>query len=145
MVETCSLCEKPRFARDWCHMHWNRWRRNGDPEEVLLIWGDDRRRIMAKVDQSGGPDACWPWLGEVNYNGYGRASLLGRKRYAHSAVYELLVGPIPVGLHIDHQCHNADPLCVGGWACLHRRCVNPAHLEPSTRSQNMQRANARTA
>lgn len=33
-ADQCSVsgCRKPRFSRGWCHMHWNRWRRNGDPE-----------------------------------------------------------------------------------------------------------------
>lgn len=30
---TCSLpeCELPRYARDWCRRHYNRWHRCGDP------------------------------------------------------------------------------------------------------------------
>jgi hypothetical protein len=36
---------------------------------------------------------------------------------------------------LDHTCH--DPAaCVSGPACEHRRCCNPAHLEPSTTVAN---------
>ena len=28
---TCSLCDKPVVSRGWCHMHYVRWRRHGDP------------------------------------------------------------------------------------------------------------------
>ncbi len=28
-------------------------------------------RYLAKVDKSGGPDACWPWTGSLN-KGYGQ-------------------------------------------------------------------------
>ncbi len=45
---------------------------------------------------------------------------------AHRYAYELMVGPIPAGLTIDHKCrvHN---------------CVQPAHLEPVTCRVNILR------
>jgi len=46
---------------------------------------------------------------------------------AHRAVYQLLVGPIPLGLQIDHLCRN-------------RVCVNPAHLEAVTQRENIRRS-----
>lgn len=58
---------------------------------------------------------------------------------AHRLSYELYVGPIPEGLQIDHTCHNADESCKGGSSCLHRRCVNPAHLEAVTQFVNIMR------
>jgi hypothetical protein len=35
---TCSVegCGKPHYSRGWCHMHWIRWRRHGDPERISL-------------------------------------------------------------------------------------------------------------
>lgn len=82
-------------------------------------------------------DGCWPWTGSVYDNGYGMAHLAGQRKVAHRAVYEVLVGPIEPGLHLDHGCHNRDETCAGGKTCLHRRCVNPAHLRPVTPSENV--------
>lgn len=70
---------------------------------------------------AGAPDQCWIWLGRVHKR-YGAA----RHTTAHRYVYEQLVGPIPEGLELDHLCKT--PLC-----------VNPAHLEPVTRMENIRR------
>lgn len=50
---------------------------------------------------------------------------------AHRFSYEILVGPIPEGMELDHLCKN-------------RRCVNPAHLEPVTHHENLIRGNGFT-
>jgi hypothetical protein len=47
---------------------------------------------------------------------------------AHRAVYELLVGPIPDGHHLDHLCR-------------YRPCVCPDHLEPVIPKENTYRGN----
>lgn len=72
------------------------------------------------------PNGCWQWVKAVQSNGYGRVSLGGRMKYPHRVMWELLVGPIPEGLDLDHLCRN-------------RACVNPTHLEPVTRSTNLLR------
>lgn len=83
---------------------------------------------------------CWRWTGTVNGQGYGVTKAPGIKRTsAHRYVYEQLRGEIPADLVIDHQCHNKDPNCAGGDTCLHRRCVNPHHLEVVTQGVNSTR------
>jgi hypothetical protein len=86
------------------------------------------QRAWAKVDQSAGPLACWPWTGSKNWAGYGQINPSrhgpgSKTRQAHRVIYELVRGPIPPGLHLDHLCRN-------------RVCVNPAHLEPVTAREN---------
>lgn len=45
---------------------------------------------------------------------------------AHRIAYEIVIGPIPDGLVIDHLCRIP-------------ACVNPAHLEPVTSRENVLR------
>lgn len=97
---------------------------------------------MDKVEKVGG---CWMWRGAIYRNGYGVFTVKSDKGWtntlAHRWAYSHLVGPIPDGMDLDHTCHNSDPSCPNGYECLHRRCVNPAHLEPVTHRVNMLRGN----
>lgn len=100
-------------------------------------------RFWAKVDKSAGQDGCWPWTGGI-WKGYGYIGIDRKSERAHRVAYELEHGPIAPGLVLDHTCHN-DTGCDGGRACLHRRCVNPAHLEPVTDRANVLRGSGITA
>ena len=84
-------------------------------------------------------DDCWLWTGAKYKDGYGAfAVVIGgrwRTRRAHRLAFEDSGQEIPDGLVLDHICHNADE-CAGGNDCVHRRCVNPSHLEPVTKRVN---------
>ena len=80
-----------------------------------------------------GRDRCWLWPGAVNIrHGYayacapGRGSK-GRPVLAHRYAYQLLRGPIPDGMHLDHLCRV-------------RHCFNPWHLEAVTPQENLLRS-----
>ena len=85
---------------------------------------------------------CWRWTGWLNPDGYGSIQesptngVRGKAIRVHRFAYELLVGPIPDGLDLDHTCHTEDLTCLGGSTCPHRQCVNPDHLEPVTGKEN---------
>lgn len=122
---TCSIegCDRPVQGRGWCSRHYTRWWRNGDPLVCRWPWGLTKAEAFwQRVDQT---DACWLWTGYRDRNGYGRL----HKAFAHRVAYELVTGPIPQGLQIDHLCRNPS-------------CVRPEHLEAVTRQVNVQRAYA---
>lgn len=142
-VRSCSIdgCDRPHFGRGWCELHYERWERQGDPTIVTVIVGDDETRFWSHVDRRD-EHQCWPWTSTITDEGYGVFQVGGRQVKAHRYSYELEHGPIPDGLDLDHQCHNRDAGCHANAACLHRRCVNPAHAEPVTKAINSARAHA---
>jgi hypothetical protein len=90
------------------------------------------------------PDECWPWFGSLNH-GYGRIRIKNVEHRAHVIVYEYLIGPVPEGLWLDHECHTRDKGCPGGSSCQHRKCVNPKHLAPVTPRENWARGRSPSA
>lgn len=70
-------------------------------------------------------NGCWTW-GAAKIQGYGRFMHNYKSVWAHRLSYECLIGPIPSGLQLDHLCRN-------------RACVNPDHLEPISRHENILR------
>lgn len=126
---TCSwgTCSRRAYKRGLCNMHYVRQRR-GKPMDAPHR--DDREaRFWARVDRRG-PDECWQWTGFRNRRGYGHIGRGTTTLLAHRVAYELVVGPIPEGLTLDHLCCNTS-------------CCNPAHLDPCTRSENVRRASER--
>jgi hypothetical protein len=84
------------------------------------------------------PNGCIIFIGPSSADGYARWKPRpgANTVYAHVYSYELAVGEIPEGMQVDHKCHTEDTACPGGQDCPHRRCVNPAHLELVTPSEN---------
>jgi hypothetical protein len=104
--------------------------RKGHQSKGRAIPAADRFWPKVDKDLSSG---CWNWTASLVTGGYGGfADDQLRPVRAHRFAYELLVGPIPAGLHLDHLCRN-------------RRCVNPAHLEPVTNPENVLRGEGPTA
>jgi hypothetical protein len=93
-----------------------------------------RLRNRIAVEPASG---CWVWLGK-RAKGYGRIKVgsmhdgTRREVQAHRLVYEILIGPIPYGLELDHLC-------------LNRSCVNPDHVEPVTTRENLLRGTSSPA
>lgn len=82
-------------------------------------------RFWSKVDRSGGPDACHPWMTYRTPTGYGRfGPTSGKSVRAHRVAWELTHGPIPSGLQVLHRCDNPS-------------CCNVRHLWLGTIAQNV--------
>lgn len=77
-----------------------------------------------EVTESG----CWVKKTHTNIGGYTSFKVGDRPKMAHRHAYEVLIGPIPDGLQLDHLCRNP-------------ACVNPNHLEPVTSRENLLRSN----
>lgn len=94
-----------------------------------------RERFESKympVTESG----CWLWTASCDGKGYGQLSntvgATPQHLRAHRVAYEIHKGLIPDGMTLDHLCRV-------------RSCVNPDHLEPVTRKENILRGVAPSA
>ena len=80
-------------------------------------------RFWSKVDKRSSHE-CWEWMAGKQKEGYGLFRLNGKHFYAHRLAYmDASNCLIPVGMVIDHICHN-------------RACCNPRHLQMVTQQQN---------
>lgn len=93
-------------------------------EHIRPLWDRFWEKVIIPSKHS-----CWRWNAAFYKNGYGKigeGTRAGRNLLAHRVAYEFVLGDIPEGLDLDHLCRN-------------RWCVNPYHLEPVTRKENLRR------
>lgn len=81
-------------------------------------------RIMSRVVKNA-ETGCWLWTGGRSGD-YAVINIDHRTHRVHRWLYEHRHGPIPEGMDLDHLCRV-------------RACVNPDHVEPVTRQENLLR------
>lgn len=90
---------------------------------------DIAERFWSRVNKT---PTCWLWTGYLDRGGYGTIRVPGKRFKVHRFAYEMLASRIPEGYEIDHLCRI-------------RHCVNPEHLEPVTRKENVLRGESPSA
>ena len=108
----------------------------GEPAAYAALHCNTRPRARLTqdnytVEERGYSTPCWMFKnprrgGHKPAGKYNTVRIGGKEVYAHRAMYEQEVGPIPDGLVIDHLCRES-------------RCIRPDHLEPVTDAENVRR------
>lgn len=154
---TCSevQCDRPIRARGVCNGCYQRltrtgvlaklpvWRPSPTSTPIPIVFGSvalpERVWQNAVITDEG----CWAWTTGARDQGYGVMTVSPVKgikvvRRVHVLAYEAFIGPVPIGLILDHLCH-ADDLACHGPKCRHRACFHPEHVEPVTSAENTRR------
>jgi hypothetical protein len=116
------------FVRDPSWTDRRSSKRTLEEAHALLLAGRE-------VQQNG----CWHYRGKPGSDGYIWFKAPGANQ-AHRAMYLAHHGEILPGHYVDHMCHNTDTTCPGGKECLHRRCINPDHLQAVKPRVNLERS-----
>lgn len=97
-------------------------RSRAEVERLLIKYGH-------QVKFSSSVGGCWKWSGYIGPDGYGSVGITHDKKLrAHRLFWLAFRGQHEKGLVLDHLCRNRD-------------CVNPAHLDPVSRGENVKRGN----
>lgn len=89
--------------------------------------------LWSKVDKKG-EDECWPWLGVLNHQGYGRVQIGDWQYYAHRVIFNL-ANPEQIDLKAPKQTDEKGFLL---HTCDNPSCCNPKHLWVGTHRENME-------
>ena len=141
MRATCKVedCASHAKARGWCPMHYARWQRGGiadrPPTPPMSPVSHTVTSLLARTVPRTDSE-CREWTGPRTKGGYGTVSDAGRSTTVHRVMYELAVGPIPLGYTIDH---------VATRGCVSRACIWPPHLEAVSHRTNLLRGKTLTA
>lgn len=129
MKRICSIdgCPRPHEARGFCKLHYERYRRHGEPGKLGLLYtyatgSTPQERFLSRLsapDENG----CINWLGNVDTDGYGQLSLNNKTHKVHRMAWFYATGKHPT-LCVLHSCDNP-------------RCCNIEHLREGTHQDNM--------
>lgn len=114
MQKCCTVegCTNDVLARGRCSTHQYALYEELAEETLLYVEGIMTAWIFPDED------GCWIWRGNTK-DGYGQIIVNGRWVTIHRWLYMHLVGPIPDGYELHHECEKPT-------------CVRPGHLVPLT-------------
>lgn len=126
-LRKCTVlgCDKRHLAQGLCNAHYKRLKKYGEPLAGGVEHGAAWRYLQDVVLNFSGRE-CLTWPFTRAGNGYPYVRYNGKTVGAHRVVCELIYGPAPT------EKHEAAHLCGKG----HEGCVNPAHLQWKTGSEN---------
>lgn len=134
-TQQCSTegCTRTKFAKGMCNgcyqTQWARvkFNRTGEHDSLgrSLVHKPQGQRLRLRIDTTGGPDACHPWKGTRDGNGYGKITWNGRTRQVTNVILEIEYGDdvLAGGKIACHTCDNPP-------------CCNLQHLYAGTRKTN---------
>lgn len=123
----CSVeeCGKPVKTAGMCGLHYQRYRRHGDPLAGRALNGETEQFFNEIVLTYDGRD-CLVWPYTRNNKGYPQIYRSGRVHLAHRLVCAHVHGPSPTPKHeAAHSCGKG-----------HLGCVNWRHLSWKTHADN---------
>lgn len=117
-------CERPWHCRDWCKMHYERWRRNGDPKVRKQVPSPAKDFYQSALSYSS--DECLIWPFARNKDGYAIFVVDGSTEIVSRQVCKEVHGePIGDATQAAHSCGKG-----------HLGCISPTHLSWKTRIEN---------
>jgi HNH endonuclease len=118
-----NKCELEASAKEYCQGHYMQQRR-GQKLSPLYNHLSLKDRIESKIEKD--DSGCFIWTGHVDTGGYPNIKFQGKNYLVHRSYYKIVVEDIQKHNTLDHLCRN-------------KLCINPDHLQPVSRSENVKR------